>query len=35
MKKQYLKLIKEHKIAKEIFDLEKIALIEMGKQKLY
>lgn len=35
MKNQYVFLIESHKQAKKNFDFEKVALIEMGKQKLY
>ncbi len=35
MKNQYLFLIKSHQEAKKNFDSEKVAFIEMGKQKLY
>lgn len=34
MKKQYKILIKQHELAKKNFDFEKVASIEMGKEKL-
>jgi hypothetical protein len=34
MRRKYHKLINMHRTAKENFDFEKVALIEMGKEKL-